>query len=241
MDESKAVSSPSTRFRLRLLSAPLMPRLLVEIVVRTSSSNRGKGGKERAHSMCLSVINPRSQPFSVLSVSTSFSRTATRSLNSLASISSACSRCFFLTRKRALAAVFRRRLSSSIARRFRSSSLRPLGSIPSGNGRATSLAAGVDASLLLEAATDDDDPALAMPAALAGVPEVLAAGTATAALDEARFLRAGPEVPAAFLLAVLAARDARAGEGAAAAAATGAAAGVDAAVISAGERVAGSR
>lgn len=103
------------------------------------------------------------------------------------------------------------------------------------------MAAGVDASLLLEAATDDDDPALAMPAALAGVPEVLAAGTATAALDEARFLRAGPEVPAAFLLAVLAARDARAGEGAAAAAATGAAAGVDAAVISAGERVAGSR
>ena len=101
------------------------------------------------------------------------------------------------------------------------------------------MAAGVEASLLLEAATDDDELALAMPAALAGVAEVLAVGTATAALDEARFLRAGPEVPAAFFPAVLEARDARAGEGAAVAAA-GAAAGVDAAVISAGERVAGS-
>jgi len=106
------------------------------------------------------------------------------------------------------------------------------------------LAAGVDASLLLEAATDadDDEPALARPVALAGVAaEALAAGTAAAALDEARFLRAGPADPAAFLPAVLDARDARAGEGAAAAAVTGAAAGVDAAVISAGESVAGSR
>lgn len=49
------------------------------------------------------------------------SNCAVLSLSSLAVFSSACSRCFFLTRKRADAAVFRRRLSSSAARRDGSS------------------------------------------------------------------------------------------------------------------------
>lgn len=49
------------------------------------------------------------------------SNAATLSLISFAERSSACSRCFFLTRKRADAAVFRRRLSSSAARREASS------------------------------------------------------------------------------------------------------------------------
>lgn len=63
-----------------------------------------------------STTSPRNHSFSVSSWLTRFSSSFALSPNSFAVRSSACSRCFFLTRKRADAAVFRRRLSSSAAK-----------------------------------------------------------------------------------------------------------------------------
>lgn len=60
-----------------------------------------------------SVKSPLRSRFSFSSSFTRASRTLTFSVISFASFSIACSRCFFLTRKRALAAVLRRLLSSS--------------------------------------------------------------------------------------------------------------------------------
>ena len=68
------------------------------------------------------IISRRSQSFSARRRSFSCFSSLTWDSNSLADSSSAASRCFFLMRKRALAAVFLLRLSSSIARRFVSAS-----------------------------------------------------------------------------------------------------------------------
>lgn len=81
-DQTRMLEKSSSLARFLLLPSPPIATLLASIV--------------------LSTIKPRSQPFSVRRVSTSFSRIATRSRSSLAVISSACSRCFFLTRKRAV-------------------------------------------------------------------------------------------------------------------------------------------
>ncbi|RUS31645.1 hypothetical protein BC938DRAFT_477369 [Jimgerdemannia flammicorona] len=62
-----------------------------------------------------STIRPRSHLISISSSRTRFSSRSALELISRAVRSSACSRCFFLMRKRADAAVLRRRLSSSAA------------------------------------------------------------------------------------------------------------------------------
>ena len=67
-----------------------------------------------------SVIKPFSHLFSSSSSATFFSSAFDFSVISLADFSKACSRCFFLTRKRADAAVLRLRLSSSASTRARS-------------------------------------------------------------------------------------------------------------------------
>jgi len=72
---------------------------------------------------CFSVKRFLSHRFSISSCATRASRLAFISVTSLTVRSRACSRCFFFNRNRALAAVFRRRLSSSAARRFCSSML----------------------------------------------------------------------------------------------------------------------
>lgn len=68
------------------------------------------------------VIRRRSHSFSVRKRSFSCFSSPTWFSSSRAESSRAASRCFFLMRKRALAAVFLRRLSSSIARRLASAS-----------------------------------------------------------------------------------------------------------------------
>ena len=65
----------------------------------------------------LSTTSPLSHSFSVSNCEILCSSPPTFFSNSFAVCSSACSLCFFFTRKRAEAAVFLRRLSSSAARR----------------------------------------------------------------------------------------------------------------------------
>ena len=83
-----------------------------------------------------SVIKLFSHLFSISNCPIRASSAEALSVISLAVFSRFCSRCFFLTRKRALAAVFRRRLSSSAASREASSSpLTRLGSRMASIGR----------------------------------------------------------------------------------------------------------
>lgn len=97
-----------------------------------AASKEGLGGAVAVGSGCdenicgsasgRAIISRRSQSFSARRRSFSCFSSLTWDSNSLADSSSAASRCFFLMRKRALAAVFLLRLSSSIARRFVSAS-----------------------------------------------------------------------------------------------------------------------
>ena len=96
---------PQPLRRLNVLAALLLLNLAFGLFLAASAEQSGSalasgpraGPRDRTHP----TMSPRSQPFSVRSVSTSRSRAATLSRSSLAVDSSAASRCFFLMRNRA--------------------------------------------------------------------------------------------------------------------------------------------
>ena len=90
---------------------------VIVVVVVVDEDGDCDDGVSEASAAFFSTSRFRSQRFSSCRVEIFFSRSLTRSAISLAAFSMAWSRCFFLMRKRADAAVLRRRLSSSAATR----------------------------------------------------------------------------------------------------------------------------
>lgn len=110
-------SVPTPFFLLSVILAPSSPLSLSLAALRLNAFH----SSARKSFPFFSVIRFFNHSFWVCSCSILCSSCAVLSFSSFAVFSRACSRCFFFTRKRAEAAVFRRRLSSSAAWRDDSS------------------------------------------------------------------------------------------------------------------------